>query len=396
MLVVGQVALALVLLVSAGLMIRTFQALRSVDPGFTRPETIQTLRISIPEAQVADPLAVIRMQQEILNRIQAVPGVSSVGISSYVPMTGAGWQDPIYASDRVYPGNQMPPLRRFKFASPGLLTTMGNRLIAGRDFTWTDLYEKRTVALVSENLARELWQRPEAALGKQIRESMKTPWREVVGVVSNERDDGVNQNAPTIAVWPLLMDRFEGDDVFVRRTPAYMIRSSRTGSGRFLDEVARAVWAVNPNLPLANVRTLEDVYKASMARTSFTLVMLAIAAAMAVLLGFAGLYGVISYSVTQRVREIGIRVALGARSGEVLRMFVSEGVRLTGIGIACGLAAAVLLGRSMSSLLFGVRAADPATYAVVALGLLVAATVASLVPALRATAVDPVEALRAE
>jgi putative ABC transport system permease protein len=395
-LVVVQVALALVLLVSAGLMVRTFQALRSVDPGFTRPETIQTLRISIPEAQVADPVAVVRMEQEILNRIQAIPGVSSVGISSYVPMTGAGWQDPIYASDRVYPGNRMPPLRRFKFASPGLFATMGNRLIAGRDFTWTDLYEKRPVALVSENLARELWQRPEAALGKQIRESTKNPWREVVGVVSDQRDDGANQNAPTIAFWPLLMEKFEDGDVFVRRSPAYMIRSSRTGNSRFLDEVARAVWAVNPNLPLANVRTLEDVYKGSMARTSFTLVMLAIAAAMALLLGFAGLYGVISYSVTQRVREIGIRVALGARTGEVLRMFVNQGIRLTGIGIACGLTAAALLGRAMSSLLFGVRAADPQTYAVVALGLLAAASLASFVPALRATSVNPVEALRAE
>ena len=273
---------------------------------------------------------------------------------------------------------------------------MGNRLLAGRDLTWTDVYEKRAVALVSENLARELWQRPEAAIGKQIRESLKAPWREVVGVVTDERDDGVHQKAPALAFWPILMDNFEGDAVAVRRTLGYMIRSSRTGTSGFLDEVRRAVWSVNPNLPLANVRTLQDVYDASLSRTSFTLVMLAIAGAMALLLGFAGLYGVIWYSVTQRTREIGIRVALGARRGEVMRMFVTHGVRLACIGIVCGLAAAAVLSRAMSSLLFEISSADPLTYAGVAGSLLCAASLASYVPALRAITVDPVNALRAE
>jgi ABC-type antimicrobial peptide transport system permease subunit len=169
--------------------------------------------------------------------------------------------------------------------------------------------------------------------------------------------------------------------------------------GRFITKntkISRAVWSVNPNLPLANVRTLEEIYDASLARTSFTLVMLAIAGAMALLLGVAGIYGVISYSVSQRTREIGIRIALGAQKAEVTRMFVRHGLGLAAIGIACGLAAAFGLMRLMSSLLFDVSPIDPLTYGAVALSLVVAAVMASHVPAVRATMVDPVEALRAE
>ena len=192
------------------------------------------------------------------------------------------------------------------------------------------------------------------------------------------------------------MDNFEGDSPFTRRTLSYMIRSGRTGSSGFLNEISRAVWLVNPNVPLANVRTLREVYDASLARTSFTLVMLAIAGGMALVLGIAGIYGVIAYSVSQRTREIGIRMALGARSAEVTRLFVWHGLRLAAVGVACGLVAAVVLMRLMASLLFGVRANDPPTYLAVSLGLAAAAMLASYLPALRATQVDPVETLRAE
>jgi predicted permease len=396
MLVVVQVALALVLLVSSGLMIRTFQALKHVQPGFTRPEEIQTLRISIPESQVKDPVMVIRMEQDIVNKLAAIPGVSSVGLTSVIPLGDQGWRDPISTDDREYPEGQIPPLRVFKFASPGLVTTMGNHVVAGRDFTWTDVYDKRPVAMVSENMARELWREPSAAIGKRIRETFKSPWREIVGVVSDERDDGVNQKAPSIVFWPILMANFINEETFARRSMAYMIRSSRTGSNGLVNEIGQAVWSVNPNLPLANVRTLQEIYDASLARTSFTLVMLAIAGAMALLLGVAGIYGVISYSVSQRTREIGIRIALGAQNAEVTRMFVRHGLTLAAIGIACGLAAAFVLMRVMSSLLFDVSPIDPVTYGAVALSLVAAAVIASYVPALRATMIDPVEALRAE
>ena len=395
-LVVVQVALALVLLVGSGLMIRTFQAMRRVQPGFTQPEQLQTLRISIPESQVQSGEGTIRMEQAIVDRIAAVPGVASVGLLSNLPMIGSGWTDPIYAQDRTYDESKIPPLRRYRFVSPGLIKTMGNRLIAGRDFTWTDIYEKREVAMVTENLARELWKEPEAAIGKRIREALKGPWREVVGVVSDQRDDGVDQKAPTVAIWPILMDNFEGDVVSIRRTLTYVVRSPRAGSSAFVEEISRAVWSVNPNLPLASVRTMQEVYSRSLARTSFTLVMLAIAGAMALLLGVAGVYGVISYSVSQRTREIGIRIALGAQRDEVTRLFVGHGLRLAAIGVACGLTVAFALTRLMSSLLFDVRATDPLTYGLVSVGLATAAVLASYVPAVHASAVDPVVALRAE
>jgi putative ABC transport system permease protein len=395
-LVVVQVALALVLLVGSGLMIRTFQAMRRVQPGFTQPEQLQTLRISIPESQVKSGEGTIRMEQAIVDRIASIPGVTSVGLLSHLPMIGSGWSDPIYAQDRVYDESKIPPIRRYRFVSPGLIKTMGNTLVAGRDFTWTDIYEKREVAMVTENLARELWKEPAAAIGKRVRESLKGPWREVVGVVADQRDDGVDQKAPTMAIWPILMDNFEGDVVSIQRTLTYVVRSPRAGSSALVEEISRAVWSVNPNLPLASVRTMQEVYSRSLARTSFTLVMLAIAGAMALLLGVAGVYGVISYSVSQRTREIGIRIALGAQRDEVTRLFVGHGLRLAAIGVACGLTVAFALTRLMSSLLFDVRATDPLTYGLVSVGLATAAVLASYVPAVQASAVDPVVALRAE
>jgi len=268
--------------------------------------------------------------------------------------------------------------------------------VAGRDLTWTDIYDKRRVVLVSENLARELWHEPSAALGKRIRQHLTAEFREVVGVISDERDDGVNEKAPTIVAYPILMDKFADDQTFVRRSLAYMVRSSRTGSHGLISEIGQAVWSVNPNLPLADVRTLQEIYDKSLARTSFALVMLAIAGGMALLLGIAGIYGVISYSVSQRTREIGIRLALGARNEEVTGMFLRHGARLAAIGIACGLVVALALTRLMSSMLFDVSPLDPLTYGGVSLGLAAAALLASYVPALRATGVDPVEALRAE
>ena len=210
-LVVVQVALALVLLISSGLMIRSFQALRNVQPGFTQPERVETLRISIPQAQVKDETAVVRMEQDILQKIAAIPGVESAALASTIPMDASGWHDPIYPEDHPYADGHLPPLRRYRFVSPGLLNATGNRLVAGRDFTWTEVYDKRPVAMVSENLARELWRTPQAALGKRVRESSKNPWHEVIGVVEDEHDDGLDQKAGSTVFWPVLIDKFAGD-----------------------------------------------------------------------------------------------------------------------------------------------------------------------------------------
>jgi putative ABC transport system permease protein len=396
LLVVIQVALALVLLIGSGLMIRTFQAMRRVEPGFTAPSEVMTLHVSIPEGQVKEPERAIHMQQEILGKMAAVPGVQAASMSRSITMDGNDSNDVLYAQDHSIAEGKVPPIRRFKFIAPGYFHTMGRRFLAGRDLTWTELYGFRPVVIVSENLAREYWREPTAAIGKRIRESMKDEWREIIGVVANEYDDGVQKKPPTVVYWPVMMKNFWGDQVFAQRTMAFAVRSKRTGSIGFLNELRQAVWSVSPNSPLADVRTLEEIYGRSMARTSFTLVMLAIAGAMALVLGLVGIYGVISYSVSQRRREIGIRMALGAREPQVSGMFVRHGLMLAAIGVVCGLGAAAGLMQLIASLLFGVSAGDPSTYAVVSLGLVAAAMLASYLPARRAMAVDPVEALRAE
>jgi predicted permease len=394
-LVVVQVALAVVLLISSGLMIRTFHALTTVDPGFVAPEHLQTFRVNIPDTDAKDPEQVVRMQEEILRKIEAIPGASSVGLSMSIPMDGNGWEDTVFVRDRKYSQGEIP-LHRFRFVAPGFFKTQGTSLVAGRDFTWGDIYNKVPLAIISERMARENWHDPSLALGKQIRANEKDDWREVIGVVKDVHDDGVDKEAPNSVYWPILAAHFTGTELDVRRYVTYSIRSRRAGSESFMSEVRRAVWAVDPNLPLADVRTLDYFYRTSIARTSFTLVMLAIAGGMALLLGIVGLYGVIAYSVSQRRREIGIRSALGAQQRELTGMFVRHAILLTVGGIFCGLVAALALTRLMSSLLFGVKPADPATFAVVSIGLLSAAAVSSYLPARRASAVNPVETLRSE
>jgi putative ABC transport system permease protein len=395
-LVVVQVALALVLLVASGLMIRTFQALLGIEPGFTRAAELQTVRISIPESLVPQPERVTRMQNDIVEKLAAIPGVTSAGFASSVPMEGVNWNDPVFAEDTTYPAGQTPPFRRFKFVSPEFRQTAGTRLVAGRDLTWTEIYDRRPVVMVSENLAREMWGRPDSALGKRIRQASNAPWREVVGVLEDVRDNGVHESAPTMVYWPAMMENFRSTSLNVTRSAAFVIRGDRAGSESFLSQVREAVWSVNANLPLARVRTMQDIYDQSLARTSFTLVMLAIAGAMAFGLGIIGIYGVMSYAVSQRTREIGIRLALGAQQGELKKMVVRHGLAVAGIGVVIGLGAAAGLTRVMSSLLFGISPLDPMTFVAVPLLLMIAAMLASYLPARRAAAVDPVEALKAE
>jgi predicted permease len=395
-LVVAQIAMAMILLVGSGLMIRTFVALRHVNPGFSGPQDVITLRLTIPPATARTGQDTLRMQQGIADAIAAIPGVRSVGLMSTLPMDGQGRTDLVFAEDKPYVEGQLPPLRRYVFVSPGTLGTLGTAFVAGRDFTWDDLYQTRPVALVSEGFAREIWGSASAAIGKRIRDSANTPWRDVVGVVSDVRMDGVEAPAPKTVYWPLLMANFSGEKDSIRRAPAFVIRSGRAGTAGFITDVSRAVWSINPNLPLASVRTLQEIYDTSLARTSFALVMLSIAGGMALLLGVAGLYGVIAFAVSHRRREIGIRVALGARPGEVTRLFVVHGLRLATVGTTIGLAVTVVAGRLMTSLLFGVSAIDPVTDAGVAAGLTAAALLACYVPAARAAALSPVESLRGD
>jgi len=397
-LVVVQVALALVLLICSGLMIRTFRALMRVPPGFTSPESVQTFRYYILETDVPDTEAerVVRMDQEVLDKLAAIPGVSKVSFSSGVPFDHIGSNDPIFVQDRTYAEGELPPLRRFKFISPGFFSTMGTPFIAGRDLTWDDIYQRLPVAIVSENLAREYWHDPGSALGKRIRVGNNDDWREIIGVVGNTYDDGVDKDPAFCVYWPVIMNRFEGQREQLRRGIAFAIRSPRAGSEAFLKEIRQAVWSVDSNIPLAEVHTLGYLYKESMARTSFTLVMLGVAGGMALLLGIVGIYGVIAYSVSQRTREIGIRMALGAQQQTLTAMFVRHGLWLAGIGVVCGLAASFAVMRLMSSLLFHVSPLDPITYLAVTAGVIATVYVACYLPSRRAATIDPVDALRAE
>jgi predicted permease len=396
LLVVVQVALALVLLVASGLMIRTFQVLQNVQPGFVRPGEVQMLRVSIPDPVEADAVRVARIYNDILEKVAALPGVESAALVSSAPLERFDSNDPVSAEDKVYAATEIPPIRRFKFVSPDYFRTVGTPLIVGRDLTWTDVFDDRRVTMISENMAREMWGSAPAALGKRIRAGNIDDWREIVGVVGDVHDNGVHEPAPGIVYWPIMMSKFWGNERFASRSLTYVVRSDRTNTEAFLTQIREAVWSVNASLPLALVRTLQDVYARSMARTTFALVMLAIAGVMALLLGLIGIYGVISYSVSQRTREIGIRMALGVDHAAVRRMFVRHGLVLSGIGIAIGIAVAAGLARLMASLLFNVSPLDAVTYVTVSAVLASAAVLASYLPARRAAALNPVQALRAD
>jgi predicted permease len=397
LLVVAQVAMALVLLTSAVLMIRTFLAMRDVDPGFSDPASLQVMRLSIPETLVRDSTTTVRMQNNILDKLAALPGVSSASFAASVPMSGTepSW-DQILIEGKNYEG-QSPPMRLYNYVSPGYFHTAGTRMVAGRDFTWAEIYSVRPIGIVSEGLARELWGSPQAAIGKRFQEFQGMPWHEVVGVVQDVSENGVDKVSPATVYWPSLMgDSSALERLEAWRTVYFALRTPRAGTQSLVGDMQQAVWSVNSNLPVAEISTMQEIYSDSMARTSFTLVMLAIAGTMALALGVLGIYGVISYAVSQHTREIGIRMALGAKKRELVWMFVRSALVLTGVGTAVGLGAAAVLVRLMRTLLFGISPLDPVTFTAVPVVLVAAVALASYLPARRTAAVDPVEALRAE
>jgi predicted permease len=395
-LVISQVALALVLIVASGLMMRSFNALRRVYPGFDRPDEVLTLRVDIPRAEVPDDVVAAATHEQIVQRIGQIPGVTAAAFSSSLTMDGWDSNDGILVEAFALPAGAPEPPRRLKWVSPGYFETMGNPILAGRGFSWNDVHTLARVTVVTENFAREYWSDPADAIGNRLRENSSGLWREIVGVVGNVYDEGIQDGPTTVMFMPSVVEWFWGSAIFTRRPMAYAIRSTRTGTTGLLDDVRRAVWSVNPNLPLANVQTLQDIYDFSMIRTSFTMVLLGIAAGVALLLGTVGIYGVISYIVSQRTREIGVRMALGAREADVRRMVLRHGLLLSGTGVAVGLVAALGLTRLMSTLLFGVAPVDLVTYGVVSVGLGSIALLASYLPARRAAGVDPTEALRWE
>jgi predicted permease len=397
-LVVAQVALALVLLVSSGLMIRTFQNLRSVEPGFSDPDTVQTVRLSMQGTGLRGMQTLAGMSEQVLARLAAIPGVTSSAYMGSLPMQPSGGFT-VTPEGETYASDELPPNRRILWISPGLLQTIGTPLLAGRDFDWTEVREQRNVAIVSESFARESWNSVESAVGKRIDVGNDGSWQEVIGVVADVYHDGVDRPVPPTVYWPAREQSYLPTlGIFLPSSITFALRSERTGTESMLAEIRRAVAEVAPEVPIAQVGTLAQVYRdhPSMARSSFSLALLAIAGATALLLSIVGIYGVLAYAVTQRRREVGIRVALGAAPRSVKGLFVYRGMILSSIGIVVGAVAAAALTRLMSSLLFGVTPLDVATFVVAAAFLAGAALLACYVPARRAATIDPMETLRAE
>ncbi len=397
-LVAVQMALAMVLLVSAGLMVRSFQALRSVAPGFAQPATLHTFGVTIPASTTPDLDQLMRKQQELLRAIGALPGVDDVAFTTRLPMDPSDrWSAALALEDQPHVGSAAPPNRQVKVISPGAFAVFGTPLVAGRDFTWTDLEGLRDVAIVSENLARAHWGSAQTALGKRIRQyyAAAGPWREIVGVAGDVFDDGVDQEAPATVYWPARLPAplFAG---YHARRVSFVIRTERAGTAGLMTELREAVRSIDPGLALASPGTLDELYRRSMSRTSLTLALLAIAGTMALLLGICGIYGVIAYAVTQRRREIGIRIALGAQGRQIRGLFLRRGLTVAAIGLTIGLAASFAGARLIQSLLFGIEPIDAATFTIAPIMLAAIGALATYVPARRALAVDPVETMRAE
>ena len=339
-LVVLQVALALVLLVSSGLMIRTFLALRSVEPGFAHAAELQTFRLSIPAELVSEPDRVMRMEKEILDTLAAIPSVASASFASSMIMDGVRTAANVVAVEGITVDPTSPaPLRRFRFVSPGFLATTGTRLVAGRDITWPEVYEAAPVVMISENFARELFGEPAAALGKRI-SGVDDRWHEIVGVVQDVRDDGVDAAGAGDRVLAAVQGQRRERVSAARSLRADDRRAPQPARGQRRADAAGATRRLvrRRRLPLASPRTMQEVYAESLARTTFTLMMLATAGGVALALAVIGLYGVLSYAASLRRREIAIRVALGAEDRHVRRTFLTYGVGLALIGVALGCA----------------------------------------------------------
>jgi putative ABC transport system permease protein len=390
-LVVAQVAIALVLLVASGLMIRTYQSLRDVDPGFADPDRLLTVTLGIPAGLEPSFDRVVRIQNDLQDRLAEVPGVEAVAYASQLPLS-FGPSITALVEDEALDQGQAPAARQFRFASPGLFAALRTPLRAGRAFEWTDVYEKRQVAVVSENFARAIWGEPGAALGRRVRLFDNEPWREIVGVVGDVHQTTLDRPAEETIYLP--QNHFLAQ--YSSRAVQFAVRSERVGTAGFLEEVQRAIWSVNGSLPLAGVATMDDAYRQALARTSLTLTLLALTAAMALSLGLLGIYGVISYTLAQRTREIGVRMALGARAAQLRRMLLRQVLLLVTVGVALGIGGAAALTRLMESMLFGVTALDAPTFAAMAATLVAAAIVAGYLPARRVTRIDPMRALREE
>jgi len=396
-LVVVQVALALMLLLYSGLMVRSFWHLRGVDPGFD-PRGVLSLHLDLPETEYKDAFATARFVSQLLERVRAVPGVMSAGMVTSLPLSGSNSNSGYSFEDFPLSPDQVPPILGTRFASPGYFATMGIPLVEGRFFDRIDPARRSYEVVVSEALARRFWP-GRSALGKRLTSGLAgdSPWCTIIGVAGSVRDQALEEKLFETVYFPVLRpEPGKGDGAeWVPRSFSLVVKG-KGDPAALVAPVRRAIWSLDANLALSAVRPMTEVVARSMARTSFTMTLLVIAAAVALLLGTVGIYGVISYVVSQRAREIGVRMALGARRRDISRMVLREGALIALIGIAVGLAGALALTRLILALLHGVSSMDPATFAVVPMLLALVALFASWLPARRAAAVEPLEAIRYE
>jgi len=390
-LVIGQVALSLILTIGAVLMLRTFASIRSVDPGF-RPDGVLTFSLTLPQTDYPTASRSAAFWRQLVERIGAIPGVQSAASTSDLPLGSGINNGAIYIDDHPAVEGSVPPVTERKYISPTYFETLGISRLQGRTLEATDAADGFRAVVVNRSFAQHWWPAGNA-LGHRIRESPNDPWYEIVGIVGDTRFRSLEQPPSDEVYFPVLAGSVDS-----MRSPHSMAITIRTsGNPTTLTSVVRkTVWSVDPRLPITHMETLRSLVNGSMARTTFALVMLGIAAFVALLLGMVGIYGVISYMVGQRRREIGVRMALGAQPYEVRALMIKKGLKLAMIGAVVGLIGALALSRVVRTLLYGVSATDPITYGVVAAMILCMAVLASYVPSRRASMIDPLEVLRQE
>ncbi len=384
-LVVAETALALMLLAGAGLLMKSFIQLQRVDIGFN-PHNLLTMGVQLPRTYYPERQNLTAFVTQLLERVKSLPGVHSAGTISSLPLGLNNTDMSFVIEGRPQPPENQEPVAWYSSVSSGYFSTMGMRLLQGREFTERDNAESPKVVIINETMLRRYFQN-ENPIGKRVGYGRPDGWREIIGVLGDVKHFGLNQDARPAMFLPNNQSPARG---------LFLVVRSGSDQLNLAASVRREVSALDKNLAVANVRTMDRVVAESIAPQRFTLLLLGVFAALAMLLAAAGIYGVVSYSVTNRTQEIGIRMALGAQTRDVLRLIVGQGMLLTLCGVGIGLIGAVALTRFMSSLLFGVSTTDPLTFGVVSLVLIAVAWFACLLPARRAAKVDPMIALRYE
>jgi putative ABC transport system permease protein len=386
-LIVCEVGLSLVLLIGAGLMIRTLWALHNVKPGVD-PHNVLTFRVTLPREKYPKPEQQLNFYKQLVERTRSLPGVESVGTIDALPFTDDGSTEPVAIEGRPAVEFAMQPEVAVRTISPGYLRTLRIPLLAGRDFSETDSLDSPAAIVISESMAREFWP-DENPVGKRLTLSFfPGKVREVIGVAGDVKFRGLDSRKSLATVYVPLAQITFWNQAMVVRTAGDPASSASA--------MAVAVHQQDADQPLRDVRTMDDILADSLSQQRFSMLLLASFAGLALVLAAVGIYSVLAYAVRQRQREIGIRMALGAQLSDVLRMVVAEGMRPALIGVALGLAGALALKRAVSSLVFGVSESDPFTFLSVSVLLAMVALVASILPAYRATKVDPMRALREE